>query len=125
MIDYENRYKEALERAKSAIKECGDNVGRIKMIESIFPELAESEDERMLKELILGFYAYKELYPNFWKLRTDEIIEWLKRKKDEHTTDNRRFPFGPQELRELHTQGRCVSEERKEASERLCDEPRD
>ena len=46
------------------------------------------EDKMMLNELIIGFYAYKDLYPNFWKLRTDEIIEWLKKKKDEHTTDN-------------------------------------
>lgn len=46
------------------------------------------EDESTLNELIIGFHAYKDLYPNFWKLRTDEIIEWLKKKKDEHTTDN-------------------------------------
>ena len=40
------------------------------------------EDRMMLNELIIGFYAYKDLYPNFWKLRTDEIIEWLNKKKD-------------------------------------------
>lgn len=43
-MDYEKAYKEALSRAKSAINECGDNKGRIAMIESIFPELAESEE---------------------------------------------------------------------------------
>ena len=46
------------------------------------------EDKMMLNELIIGFYGYKDQYPNFWKMRTDEIIEWLKKKKDEHTTDN-------------------------------------
>lgn len=51
-MDYEKAYKDALERAKSVIKECGDNKGRITMIESIFPELAVSEDERIRKELI-------------------------------------------------------------------------
>ena len=39
-------YDETLERAKLAIKDCGDNKGRISMIESIFPELGESEDEK-------------------------------------------------------------------------------
>lgn len=40
------------------------------------------EDKMMLNELIIGFYGYRDQYPNFWKLRTDEIIEWLKKKKD-------------------------------------------
>lgn len=49
----ENKYKAALERAKSAIKECGGNVGRIKMIESIFSdELWESEEEQTRKQLL-------------------------------------------------------------------------
>lgn len=46
------------------------------------------EDKMMLNELIIGFYGYRDQYPNFWKLRTDEIIEWLKKKKNERTTDN-------------------------------------
>lgn len=48
------------------------------------------EDKMMLNELIIGFYGYRDQYPNFWKLRTDDIIEWLKKKKDERTTDNGR-----------------------------------
>ena len=39
------------------------------------------EDKMMLNELIIGFYGYRDQYPNFWKLRTDDIIEWLKRQK--------------------------------------------
>ena len=50
-MDYEKKYNDVLERAKSVIKECGDNKGRITMIESIFPELA-SEDERIRRNLI-------------------------------------------------------------------------
>lgn len=54
-----------------------------------------------------------------------EMKKELKRMRNEISDIIRRLPTGPQELRELHTQGRCMSEERKEASERLCDEPRD
>lgn len=52
----ENKYKAALERAKSAIKECGGNVGRIKMIESIFPELAGDMDEQSRKWILEYLY---------------------------------------------------------------------
>jgi len=47
-----DRYEEALARAKQAIKDCGDNEGRKKMIFGIFPVLAESEDERIRKHII-------------------------------------------------------------------------
>lgn len=53
-----------------------------------------------------------------------EMKKELKRMRNEISDIIRRLPTGPQELRELHTQGRCMSEERKETSERLCDEPR-
>ena len=161
MMDYEKKYKDALERARE-FQKSKDGLC-VLTAESIFPELNESEDEKirkelifylgdmpedtelrngvtnrdvlswlekqgehdetsiaiknpeayrigfadgeahakeemntlsdedkmMLNELIIGFYGYKDQYPNFWKMRTDEIIEWLKKKKDERTTDNR------------------------------------
>ena len=52
-MDYEQKYKDALERAKgdyTAYKTVGDIAG-MDALESIFPELAESEDGRMLREL--------------------------------------------------------------------------
>ena len=54
MIEHEEKYKHALERAK-AVKETYYNLGNISAIsvlESIFPELKESEDERIRKEII-------------------------------------------------------------------------
>ncbi len=50
----DKRYEKALERARAAIKDCGDNLGRKKMIYGIFPELQESEDEKM-REIIMKF----------------------------------------------------------------------
>ena len=54
-----------------------------------------------------------------------EMKKELKRMRNEISDIIRRLPSGPQELRELHTQGRCMSEEQQETSERLCDEPGD
>ena len=77
MEDYKKKYEDALERAKSAVKECGNNLGRIKMIESIFPdELMGNEDERTRKEIIsaLKYANHKGIY--------DKHIAWLEKLKD-------------------------------------------
>jgi hypothetical protein len=52
-MDYERKYKEALERAKEII-ECSKNPGskEVRMVLSFFPELRENEDERIRKELL-------------------------------------------------------------------------
>ena len=84
-MDYEKAYNKALERAKSAIKDCGDNKGRISMIESIFPELQESEDERIRKTLLNSFeYQIKESHPDKeWVcgVKLKEIVSWLEKQK--------------------------------------------
>lgn len=68
-------YDEAVERAKSAIKKCGDNKGRIAMIESIFPELAESEDEKIRKALI----EFVDINTLSVDERHDRWIAWLEK----------------------------------------------
>lgn len=47
MEDYEKKYKEALEKANSALKDGGISSNTIAYIQSIFPELKESEDEKI------------------------------------------------------------------------------
>ena len=49
-MDYEQKYKEALERARKLHSEYCTVVG-INFPEEIFPELKESEDERMFREI--------------------------------------------------------------------------
>lgn len=53
-MDYEKKYNEALERAKQfsehPLQEDSANI-----VEYIFPELAESEDERIRKEILNVF----------------------------------------------------------------------
>ena len=53
-MDYEKAYKEALERAKGLIDFCSDS--ELKTLENVFPELAESEDEKIRKELLNYLY---------------------------------------------------------------------
>lgn len=78
----ENKYEEALERAKSAIKECGDNLGRIKMIESIFPELAEPKEENIRKCILMMFKnAVPDIF-NRYGMNKDDAIAYLEKLKD-------------------------------------------
>ena len=49
-MDYEKAYTDALLRAKQALKDCGHNEGRKRMIEGIFPEL--TDPDRIRQELI-------------------------------------------------------------------------
>lgn len=48
------KYNELLEKAKEAYKKCATYEGRI-ILESLFHELAESEDEKIRKEIIAVF----------------------------------------------------------------------
>lgn len=78
----ENKYKEAIERAKSAIKECGDNVGRIKMIESIFPELAESKEENIRKSILMMFRKALPDVFNRYGTNKNDAIAYMEKLKD-------------------------------------------
>ena len=84
MEDYKTLYEQRLERAKEEIKKCGYNKGRISMIENIFPELRESEDERIRKDIIA--------YMRYERKSTEEEIEnrfipWLEKQCEQNPTD--------------------------------------
>lgn len=68
-MDYEKKYKEALERAKKG--EC---------LENIFPELAESEDEKIRKDVISFVkQAINAGYGIISKEREEKWIAWLEK----------------------------------------------
>ena len=88
-MNYEKAYKEALERAKNLRKDAidmGENI-RAKQCEIIFPELKESEDERIRKELIQYIKNWKaniqgKAYPYLWssdKEECDKLLAWLEK----------------------------------------------
>ena len=87
-MDYEKKYTESLERAKKVIKECGDNHGRIKMIEQIFPELKESENEKIRKALIRNLTnQHSSNFPTVDGFTREQILSWLE-KQGEKTDYN-------------------------------------
>ena len=93
-MDYEKKYKEALERAKEII-ECSKNSGskEVRMVLSFFPELAEGEDEKICRKLIAFLKQCKAVYGDGFKqfdLNIDDAIAWLE-KKGEQKEDNPPF----------------------------------
>lgn len=76
-MDYEKKYKEALERAKG-MWEQGMMPERI---EYIFPELKESEDERIRKELYKYFRDLQLSSDREFSQSAsiDEILDWLEK----------------------------------------------
>lgn len=98
-MDYEQEYKKALERAKKLYKDAVtlQLEQDIKDYETIFPELTESKDERIRKELIEHIKANCESdFILFQKFSPDDVVAWLEKQapkikwteEDEKCIDN-------------------------------------
>lgn len=76
------RYGEALERAKKLQKTC-NSTAVVGWCEYIFPELKDSENERIRKVLLDYFQSYKEVgtvgAETFNGIPTDNILAWLEK----------------------------------------------
>ena len=80
-MDYEQKYKEALEKARKKI-ENSRNIEMVSFIEDAFSELKDSKDEKIKKELIKWM---KDFPDEIWRfLYKKDIISWLE-KHDENT----------------------------------------
>ncbi len=77
-MDYEQKYKEALERAKGIMRgECETAfVYSPTLFGYLFPELAESEDERIRKKIIATINLY---YGEPLEDEAKEMISWLEK----------------------------------------------
>jgi ABC-type Fe3+ transport system substrate-binding protein len=75
-MNYEKAYKDALERAKDVHTYYCDDREQLRKIESIFPELAESEDERIRKSIINVFKGNTSYTPDE---EAKKYIEWLEK----------------------------------------------
>jgi len=83
-MDYEKKYKEALERAKEWYNETEPDSYTC-IVESIFPELKESEDERIRKEIIRilkGETGYSS------KEDIDKYVTWLEKQGEQKIDDD-------------------------------------
>ena len=78
-MNYEKKYKKALERAKKELDTCGSqDCDTARQIFRLFPELAESEDERIRKSLISYLHGLGEFdYPD--KKTYHDWLEWLEK----------------------------------------------
>lgn len=72
-MDYEKAYKDALERAK--YYHDRDN---IQFLENIFPELAESEDER-IRKAIVEFFELQDDNTTYSFIPKKDILAWLEK----------------------------------------------
>lgn len=78
-MNYEKKYKEALERAsKLRVQNPFDTVSQ--MMEHVFPELRESEDEKIRKEIISFMTDSLNWFPK--KETKESWIAWLEKQKD-------------------------------------------
>ena len=88
-MNYEEKYKEALERAKALIEtNTSDALFHLKDIESIFPELKESEDERIRKWCISHFKAAVLVTKNnaeYKEYLNNKVIPWLEKQGETYT----------------------------------------
>ena len=86
--------EEKLEEAKRLYETA--NADQRYVLESLFPELKESEDERMMRVLIGGLKSYIDMYSEWYDgVSTSEIIAWLEKKVEQklHVNDNAKEMF--------------------------------
>ena len=79
-MDYEKRYKKALERAKDYHKQLldEDNPECAGEIENIFPELAENKDEKIRKVIRGWIYTRPDSFFDNG-VSKEEILAWLEK----------------------------------------------
>lgn len=88
-MNYKKRYKEALERMKSWAKgehpECFSEAQ--KTAEFIFPELQESEDEKIRKELIAIYSVGAKVNAKTGDIPDRDIVAWLEKQNKQSSSN--------------------------------------
>jgi len=77
MENYEQKYKEAISKARECMKDGGISQNTIDYLCNIFPELAESEDERIRKQIISFLKEFE--YDHYRNLDFSSWIAWLEK----------------------------------------------
>ena len=83
-MDYKNKYKNALRWIESIYPTLQHE--QQTEAEGVFPELAESEDERIRKELIKETKGSEMRL--FETVSNDEFVAWLEKLSEQKLTDN-------------------------------------
>lgn len=74
MEDYKEKYEQALENIKAIKAANKDNKGLVDFIEFKYPELKESDDEKIRKNLIRFFRDLDAL-----EYKEEDVIAWLEK----------------------------------------------
>ena len=103
-VDYQKMYEDALEKAKTihSLLKCSDdskNYSYAETIEDIFPELRESDDEKIRKEII---DFVKRI--DFTKEKSEKWISWLEKQGENAPYSGTSFDYNG------HTYGMCARE---------------
>lgn len=81
-MDYENKYKNAIERARECMKDGGISQNTIDYLCDIFPELKESEDEKIRKDILR---YVKTMIGDKPDLKLEGWIAWLEKQNEPKT----------------------------------------
>ncbi len=81
-------YDEILEMARKELQACDSTeCDEARQIFRFFPELKESEDERVIKALKEGFKYHQLFNPTFGGIPCVEIVNWLEKQGNHKLTD--------------------------------------
>lgn len=81
-MDYEKKYKEALERAKQFMTEHPTRAEQ-DLMTALFPELKESEDERIRKWIIEEFKLHYDFESKSLNPMVEKALAWLEKQKEQ------------------------------------------
>ena len=86
-MDYKQKYEQALERAKELLEDMDkkDYFASNADIENIFPELKESEDERIKKWLI--DWAKAVNWSEQFTITKEQVLAWLEKQGEKKSAD--------------------------------------
>lgn len=78
-MNYEKAFKEALKAVKELQEANPSDDGIQNWVNDNFPELRESEDERIRKGLIEFFEDWKETKSHLWGMNVNDILAWIEK----------------------------------------------
>lgn len=122
-MDYEKKYNEALERAKELIaKWTGKNKDfYVEDYSYIFPELRESEDERIRKAIIKSIEEDSEEDSSVYEqdVSKEQMLSWLEKQKEPHKRLRDKTPWIVTAKEELAHDEECLQAKQLEELRRI------
>lgn len=82
-MNYEQKYKEALEQARQELRACGSlNCDAARQAFRLFPELQKSEDERVKSNIIKLLRFVRDTHHQYFD-ECNEAIDWFEKQGEQ------------------------------------------